>query len=347
MTSSSHNSRVMRIPHEQLVWGIIDLTAEGIQDRRTIERLIASRSVMLDELFQQSVFGSIGSYHTAYTILSTRAADTKRDVVLACGISIDLLRSRLAESGQPPLGAIPGSLPQTVAERFNLSSDSSALCESLNLLNGRFRPPAMIAAERKKWIAQIVAIVLVVGGLMWGIERRIGLERNERRAADRRTEVLLKPFVPSVGPLEDRAARAEAKLDAELRRLRASRAQDAQAKRIDAAALLGALLAGWPRATENANDALPLVRTESIVLNEQGATVVVVADSPPDATKWTESMRALSGGTSGWSVAEPQITALRNSQGISSDAVRVTLKAMRTTASTAAPGREQHLEGMP
>jgi len=252
----SHERRT--IPHTELYWAELDTSVLPQARRRD--------PVRLGYLFESVLPCPIDTVHAVYAHQSPSRA-------IACGID----RERLDEYRSDAVTLRPDWLPT-----FLDGADHNAF----NLLVGEYEPDP-VRVLRRRWMAWSSAALLVVTGVIsLGIERRV---MQERRVQDRISERSDQIYSNSFGEEALRRQPAPALLVAELRRLRATRADSPEVTEEDSAALvLSRFLRDWPTTVKT--------RTESIEATGGAVRVSMLLDD----TESAERFRSAYAEEAGW-----------------------------------------------
>ncbi len=199
----------------------------------------------------------------------------------------------------------PASLPEPLAA----DPRASDAARQLNFLRDALTPVPLVAIQRQRvWTAAISASLLATIAIA-GIEVRRMESRQQQLAAASGTAAIL----------TENRARTVAELRRKADGLRATRLKldgllgqggDQQ----DAAAALAALLTAWPRDSTST-----FIQTDLLELSSDTVTLQFVAPSREDATQLATKLtsfpalkRAARDHPSAWTLAQPQITAMRS-----------------------------------
>lgn len=154
---------------------------------------------------------------------------------------------------------------------------------TLNLLVGEFEPRAIRSARRRTRVLAAAALLACSALVTVGLYRRTLQWRVEANAAASAAGSLAMAAVPGGDP---------ASIHLELARLRSAAASPLPPGQ-DAAPILAALLAGWPRAVA--------CRTQSISVSSTGASIAAAIEGDPGT--FLNALRP----PPGWTMEEPRL----------------------------------------
>jgi hypothetical protein len=258
--------RHLQWPAERFYWAVLDASVLP-----TRARWGNGRSAMrLGYLFENVVPGvPIEDVHSVYRRLKGRQGR-----FVACGVPFTVL-----EGVDPDAVTLrPRSLPSFIQEDLDPAR--------LNVLTGPYLPGA-VRRLRRRWLAHIgVMLVVCVGALLVGAERRVGaVGKQHDDVIAARTLVLeqvLGPQTRTTGSSQP----PELRLTAELRRLEQTRNPDvAIAQLANGSSILNELLSRWPGDVH--------ARTESIVVAPASITVRATVDTMADAQRFADAFVGL------------------------------------------------------
>lgn len=295
----STDARHVVWPTTAFYWSEIDATALS---SRPTDRELAY-------LLETDLPAPLESVHAVFTRLdATRFA--------ACAVEKDRLRAELPADA---LSLRPEEPPEFLAGRLD--------CSRLNLLVGPWEPHA-VRRMRRAWLAvAVTGLMLCAAAVSWGLQRRIGAERDHALAVGAlRREVLLAAIGPAgLQPNADMA------LASELSRLRATRTappsaaaasragQAGDGAAVDAASVLSTVLAAWPSDVH--------LQTESLVVSGGTVTIAGLVPASADAQRVADALGRIAAdggaGASGrWRLDQPRFETRR-------EGVSVTLRMHR------------------
>ncbi len=254
-------------PAERFYWAVLDassLPAGGRLERR------------LGYLFEASVPGMDAEHlHAVYRRLPGNGR------YVACGLPCDEADAAAAAA----LSLTPESLPPFVAEPVEPAM--------LNLLTGRFAPPA-VRTLRRRWIGLVAIVVLLCAALATlGLERRVlaakrGLESLEAARGALLDDVLGADSGGGGQP-------ATLRLTAERRRLERTRDADVDVGAVtNGALMLASLLAHWPADVH--------ATAESVSVGDGSVTVRAAVPTMADAQRFADAFAPMSG----WRLRQPR-----------------------------------------
>lgn len=294
----STDARHVVWPTTAFYWSEIDASALG---SRPTDR-------ELTYLLETDLPAPLESVHAVFARLdATRFA--------ACAVEKERLRAELPEDA---LSLRPEEPPEFLAGRID--------CARLNLLVGPWEPAA-VRRMRRAWLAvAVTGLVLCAAAVSWGLQRRIGAERDHALAVEAlRREVLLAAIGPS-----GLQPNADMSLASELSRLRATRTappapagsraeQAGDAAAVDAASVLSSVLAAWPADVH--------LQTESLVVSDSTVTIAGLVPASADAQRVADALGRIAAeggaGASGrWRLDQPRFETRR-------EGVSVTLRMRR------------------
>ncbi len=260
-------------PPERFYWAVLDtssLPRGGRQDRR------------LGYLFEASVPGQDAEHlHAVYRRLP---GDGR---YVACGLPHDEAEAAAAAA----LTLRPESLPSFIAEPVDPAT--------LNLLTGRFAPPAVRTLQRR-WIGLVALVVLLCAALATlGLERRVQAAKRGIEAIEAaRGAVLAEVLGAEAG---EGGQPASLRLTAERRRLEETRDADVNVSAVtNGAVLLASLLAHWPPDVH--------ATTESVSVGDGSVTIRAAVPTMADAQQFADAFAPMSG----WRLRQPRSEARRD-----------------------------------
>ena len=261
-------------PARRFYWAVLDTTGFP---RAGTARGPSTRQ--LGYVFENVLPGvQIEHVHAVYRRLPAQGR------VLACGVPAETLKP-LADHA---VTLTPESLPPFVTEEVDPAS--------LNLLTGRFLPPA-IRRRRHRWFGQVAMIVATCAALLvWGMERRTSALRHQRHdVSEARTQVFGQVLGSGWGQAASGGQPPELRLAAEVRRLEQTRQGDHDMTELsDCSLLLAKVLSHWPAAVR--------ARTESVSVTEAAVTIRANVASMADAQQFANAFAGLPG----WRLKQPR-----------------------------------------
>ncbi len=265
--SGRGGSQHLTWPAERFYWAVLD--ASSLPRGGRLER-------RLGYLFEASVPGLDAEHlHAVYRRLP---GDGR---YVACGLPCD-------EAGPAAAAALtltPTSLPPFIAEPVNPAT--------LNLLTGRFAPPA-VRRLRRRWIGLVAIVVLLCAALATlGLERRVQAAKRGIEAIEAaRGAVLAEVLGAQAG---GGAQPASLRLTAERRRLEQTRDADVDISAVtNGAVLLASLLAHWPADVH--------ATTESVSVAEGSITIRAAVPTMADAQRFADAFVPMCG----WRLRQPR-----------------------------------------
>jgi len=270
---NDRSERVIEWPPERFYWAVLDPSILPRRLRRRREQL----GYLLESFVPQPL-----------EELQVVFAPLPRGRYLACAVDRSLLEAAI---GPATVRLAPSSLPPFVQEALDPWS--------LNLLTGSLTPAPVRRLERR-W-TWLVAAAAVLATLVFtaGAERRA--RRAQRRAegvvtsVDRRIQqVLGSASLRSPLPLD-------LQLEAELRSLRQTRAEEAPGNAFDAAGALAGLLDLWPDSVHVETDSIHVTSSAVHVQgrlgsNEEAQELATAVSNLPGWRSMPPTIRATSQG---------------------------------------------------
>jgi hypothetical protein len=267
--------RRLQWPAERFYWAVLDASVLPARARSG-----AGRSAKrLGYLFENVVPGvPIEDVHSVYRRLKGR----QRRFV-ACGVPCTVL-----EGVDPDAVTLrPRSLPSFIPE------DLDPAC--LNVLTGPYLPGA-VRRLRRRWRAHVgVMLVVCVGALLVGAERRVQAVQKQHDDVIAARALVLQQVLGPQAPATGSSQPPELRLTAELRRLEQTRNPGvAIAQAANGSSILSELLSRWPGDVH--------ARTESIVVAPTSITVRATVDTMADAQRFADAFVGLRG----WRLRQPR-----------------------------------------
>jgi hypothetical protein len=275
----------LTLPPQAFYWAILD--ASVLPSHTSAQR----RQQQLGYLFEHVLPVPIDQVHAVYSRL-----DGHSPRVLACAVQRDALDEQIRNQPAEPIALTPSDLPPYIEQNEDAARVDPNV---LNLLTGPFEPPRL-RRLRQLWLAAVVALIVVVSGLgLIGFERRVDALHVQRAAVEQTRQRL---YEQVLGGQTIATARlpAERLLTAELRRLEQThRKPPEELQQTDVSALLGSLLARWPRSIHG--------RTSSLSVTDRLVTVRIQLPSTEDVQEVANALGRLDG----WTARMPQMSAGR------------------------------------
>lgn len=261
------------LPAHAFYWAILDASDLPADARRLND---PSLRATLDERFQDELPLPVEELAVAYK-------RNNQSSILACGLPVPRVRQVVDE--RPDLLLLT---PDGVPHALNIAADS----HSLNLLRGRFEPPALARAKQRRTNALLALSAAAIALASLGVLRRTDHMRSEASALEAQMTAAAAHTSGSHTDLE----RLLPALEAERERLiltRTARAQ--QSIPTDVSSAVASILAAWPTGLE--------VRTQALAATAQGMTIAADLN---DAAGGQELAKAL-GSVPGWNLQVPRI----------------------------------------
>jgi hypothetical protein len=280
------------VPASACYWAILDTGSLGVSTPALLKQMVTGRSPALDAALERWLPLFIEQVHATYRVAWDQQGNP---VVVACAVPRTLLEGR--QDGA--LALMPGAMPSHLAERLRELPGP----DGYNLLVGEFEPRVIAQVRRRSRLLATAAIVLLTGIAAFGLLRRAAHAEARAAATTRATEQIHAQLAPDA----QTPAVARTRMTSELRRLKAAQhGSGATEQTLDAPAVLGELLARWPR--EAGNSGL-YIKTQSIQVTSTGITVTVMVPAEAKA----EPLIAALGEIPDWTLQQSQRTAANQS----------------------------------